>query len=128
MAHRYARACVVVSNNFFKQYKQTQFGNKNVNMDLVSPNKFVFSSVVYDNEYKSIVRVTNAALSVYNRAHNDFMPCIEEIKIENVHISNIIHAPEPLRLNYPVLKSTSFFNKSGIFDDPIRISLLSTFR
>lgn len=121
MAHRYARASVVVSNNFFKQYKQYQFCNKNVNTDLVSPNKFIFSTIVYDNEYKSIKRVTNAALSVYNRAHNDFMPCIDEIKIENIQISDIIHAPEPLRLNHPVIKSTSFFDKSGVFDDPIRM-------
>jgi hypothetical protein len=75
---------------------------------------------MYDNEHRSIKRVTNAALAVYNRAFNDFMPCIDEIVIENVHISKSFKDPEPIHLNNPVINSINV-KQLPIFDDPIRM-------
>tara|TARA_B100001094_G_C18194596_1_gene809741 strand:- start:4237 stop:4611 length:375 start_codon:yes stop_codon:yes gene_type:complete len=122
MAYRYARATVVVSKNFFNQYKNYPFGAHNVLIDKVSPNKFIFSTDIYDNEPQSIKRVTNAALAVYNRAHNDFMPCIDKIFIENVHISESFNEPEPIHLNNPVINSVNVKQSTlPIFDDPIRM-------
>ena len=84
MAYRHAHACVEVSKRFFNKYKNYPFGCKDVVMDVIKPNQFFFTTEVYDNEPKSIRRVTNAAISVYQRGYNDSMSCVDKITIKSV--------------------------------------------
>lgn len=122
MACRYAQATVIVSKNFFKQYKNYPFASNNVLTEKVFPNKFIFTTEMCDNELRSIKRVTTAAFTVYNRAFNDFMPCIDQIVIENVHMSKSFKESGQIHLNNPVINSINVKQSIlPIFDDPIRM-------
>ena len=93
MASMYARACIRVSNRFFNMYHDYPFPRTNVKLQVLKPNTFILTSNVFDNIPNSIKRVTDTALSIYDRAYKDNMQCIDEIEIVNINITNII---EPL--------------------------------
>jgi len=83
---------------------------------------FIFSTEINHNEVQSINRVTSSAISIYNRAHNDFMPCADKIVIENVHISETYNTFDPIHIHKPVINALNFKQSTfPIFDDPIRM-------
>jgi len=98
---RYVRSTVLVSKQFFKQCQNHSFGNRNVTCEKIKPDKLIFTSPIVHNELVSVKNVLDCSFSVYQKAHNDFMPCIDEIEIQDVYISE----------NYQATMKNSYSNK-----------------
>ena len=98
--NRYVRSTVLVSKQFFKQYENHCFGNKTVICKKIKPDMLMFTSEIVHSELVSVKNVLDCSFSVYQKAHNDFMPCIDQIEIQDVYISKDFYYHPVMNTSY----------------------------